>query len=162
MKEQPYSRIIEERLIAKFKKEFYQKTGKLLRVENYRPENLPYPIISLNDLEYVCNLHLPERFTSIKDDTRCFDVLYPRMIFMAIAYSMEYPIRRIASFMERDRTSVYNAVSNFDNLMQTGDPLCMDMYDCIVNQINSRYESTISTLSDASDYAKPAVSAVLL
>lgn len=158
----PYSRIMEERLVEKFKTEFFQKTGKLLRVHDYQPEGLPYPIISLSELEDICNQFIPENHYSIKDDTRIKEVLYPRMMFCSIAYTMDYPIRRIATYIERDRTTVYHAISAFDDLMSTKNPYCTDLHIKTVTQINSTYEPTAPTLLDASDYPESAVPAVLL
>ena len=162
MENKPYSRITEERLIEKYKKEFYMKTGKILRVDDYRPEGLPYPVVSLMELEAICAQFLPDTHSSIKDDTRQKEVLYPRMMFASLAYTMNYPIRRISTYIERDRTTIYHAISAFDDLMSTKNPYCTEMYEKTVTQLKSTYESTPSAVSEPSDYAQSVISAVLL
>jgi hypothetical protein len=162
MDTKPYSRIMEERLIERFKKEFFQKTGKLLKVQDYEPK-LPYPIVSLHDLEYICNQFIPVGYQSIKDDFRRKDIVYARMLFCNLAYSMGYPIKRIADHVERDRSSVYSAISTYDDLMQSNESFCTTLYRDVVNQLNNSYnESTTSAMHDASDYSESAVPAALL
>lgn len=161
METKPYSRIMEERMIERFKKEFFQKTGKILRIEDYQPE-IPYPIVSLHDLEYICNQYLPLDYQSIKDDTRKKEVVYPRMLFCNLAYSMGYPIRRIALYVERDRSTVYSAISTFDDLMESREPFCRELYDYVVSKLNNFYNgATIPTLSESPDLTESAVSPVL-
>lgn len=157
----PYSRIMEDRLIERFKKEFFQKTGKILRVEDYEPK-VPYPVVSLHDLESVCNYHLPLDHQSIKDDTRKKEVVYPRMLFCNLAYSMGYPIRRIAVYVERDRSTVYSAISTFDDLMESREPYCTELYHDVVNKLNNFYNgATIPTVSESSDLSESAVPPIL-
>lgn len=161
METQPYSRIMEDRMIERFKKEFFQKTGKILRVEDYQPK-IPYPVVSLHDLEFVCNYHLPLGNQSIKDDTRKKEVVYPRMLFCNLAYSMGYPIRRIAMYVERDRSTVYSAISTYDDLMQSREPFCTELYHEVVNKLNNLYNgATIPTVSEPSDITESAVPALL-
>lgn len=161
METKPYSRIMEDRMIERFKKEFFQKTGKILRVQDYQPQ-VPYPVVSLPDLEYVCNYHLPLDYQSIKEDTRKKEVLYPRMLFCNLAYSMGYPIRRIAMYVERDRSTIYSAISTYDDLMESREPFCTELYHDVVNKLNNFYNgTTIPTVSEPSDLTESAVPSLL-
>lgn len=163
MEKQLYSRMLEERLIEKFKKEFLEKTGKVLRVQDYQPNGLPFPIISLHDLQSICEEFLPEGSKGgLKRKTRYLEWVYPRMIFCNIAYAMGYSIKNIAEYMELDRTTIYNAVSTVDKLMFTNYFEVTDLYKRIVNKINHTHnESTISTVSDTPDYTESTLSALL-
>lgn len=164
MEKQLYSRITEERLIEKFKKEFFVKTGKNLKVQDYQQQGLPFPIISLYELQAICEEFLPEGSKGdLKRKTRYLDWVYPRMVFCSIAYTMQYSIKNISDFIERDRTSVYNAIQTFDNLVSTNFLEVCQLYDRIIDKINYTHnEPTTSTMHDASDYSESAVPAALL
>lgn len=101
-----YSRLVEERLIERFKKEFYQKTGKVLKVEDYQPEGLPFPVIGMMQLETILNQFIPSTFESIMDDTRIKEIAYPRMLFCNLAYTMGYKIRAIATYISSDSSDL--------------------------------------------------------
>jgi hypothetical protein len=164
MEKQIYSRMLEERLIEKFKKEFLDKTGKVLRVQDYHPHGLPFPIISLHELQAICEDFLPKETKSdLKRKTRCLEWVYPRMIFCNLAYSMNYSIKTISNYIERDRTSVYNAIKTIDNLVSTNFLEVSSLYYNIIVKINRIHnEPNVSTMSELSDYAKSAVPGLLL
>jgi hypothetical protein len=164
MQTKTYSRMMEERLIEKFKKEFFSKTGKPLRIMDYRPEGLPFPVISLPDLQSICEEFLPEdSIVDLKRKTRRLEWVYPRMIFCNIAYAMDYSIKSIAEYLDLDRTTIYNAVSTIDTLMSTNCSEITYLYNRIVTKINHTHnESTIPTMSGTQDYTKSAVSDLLL
>lgn len=150
-----YSRLLEDRLIEKYKKDFFSKTGKILSVDDYQPVGLPFPIIGLYDLQRICESFLPEDHFDLKEKTRLPNVVYPRLIFCHMAYNMSYSIKKIAEFIERDRTTVYSAIASIDNLMSTNYLEVVDLYNKIVNQI--KYESTISSVCRTPDLTEPAV-----
>lgn len=164
MEKQLYSRFTEERLIEKFKKEFFVKTGKNLKIQDYQQQGLPFPIISLYELQAICEEFLPEGSKGdLKRKTRYLDWVYPRMVFCSIAYNMHYSIKNISDFIERDRTSVYNAIQTVDNLVSTNFLEVSQLYYRIIDKINYTHnESTTSTMFDASDYSESAVPAALL
>lgn len=164
MQTKTYSRMTEERLIEKFKKEFFSKTGKKLCVEGYSPTDLPYPVISLYDLQSICEELLPEgNKGGLKRKTRYLDWVYPRMIFCHIAYSMDYSIKNISEFLELDRTTIYNAISTIDKLLSTNYLPVSNLFKKVVNKINeSHYGTTIPTMSEISDKPESALSTALL
>lgn len=160
MKKIIYSRLVEERLIERFKKEFYQKTGKILRVEDYQPEGLPFPVIGLMQLEAVLNDFIPNPFESIMEETRIKEVAYPRMLFCNLAYAMGYKIRAIATYVSKDRSTVYHAIDAINNMLITREPYLVKLYENVLKSINTLYnESTLPDVCEQRSHTESALSA---
>lgn len=163
MENRIYSRLVEERLIERFKKEFYQKTGKVLRVEDYSPEGLPFPVIGLMQLETVLNDFIPPAFESIMDETRIKEVAYPRMLFCNLAYNMGYRIRAIATYTRKDRSTIYHAIDAINDMLVTREPYVIDLYEKVINQINTLYnEPTLPDVCEQRYHTESALHADML
>ena len=130
-----YSRILEDRLIKKYKEEFLRKTGKLLRIQDHDLSSLPYPIYSLDDLKDKINELLPEPYVDITQLSRKKEIVYYRMFFCNIAYSMGYSLKQIGEAVQRDHSTVYHAIETIDDIMESNDVEIKKIYNIIITHL---------------------------
>lgn len=156
-----YSRILEARLIQKFQKEFFQKTGKTIKIEL---PITPYAKLSLTDLKELIDDMLPYPYTCIRVKCRKKEIVYLRMIYCNLAYGMGYSLKQIAREVDRDHTTIYNAVQTIDDLMASRDPIVTTLFNTAVDHLKTHpmNGTTISAVHGAPDHSESAVSPVLL
>lgn len=156
-----YSRILENRMIRRFQDEFFSKTGKHLQIKQ---TDLPYEVLPLEELKELFDEMLPHPYTCISEKSRKKEIVYVRMLYCNIAYGMGYSLKQIARMIDRDHSTIYNAIEVIDDLMESKEPFVTELYNTAVAHLKNHpmNGTIISAVHGAPDHSEPAVSAVLL
>lgn len=152
MSPEHYKVFLSERLIKKFKQEYFEKVGVVpeIYVRGLYSDFLDDGVseFDLKALYSIVNQYCPDD-EDLRTRKRTKRLVELRHIFFHIAKSLNYTVTEIGRFMGQDHTTVTHGVQQFQIRYMT-DERFQQLYESIVNVIKLRYGSS-AIISDASE-----------
>ena len=151
--------LLEKKLIADFKEEFFIKIGYYPLITtrvNVREENDSLKIMSLEQLEAYfmeCFPKVMGKPLNIRQKARYREVVDIRSLFAFFARAMKYKVVTIGKFLgNKDHTTILHYITLFNNQMETNSAyreLYRRIFNHIKEQTNKDEPSTLDHLDQA-------------
>lgn len=138
-----YEILLENKLIEKFREEFYEKLGYYPTVitKTINKGQQEFKMMSLKELKTYFDPFLPVIYgkrTPLDSKSRKRELVELRHIFSYIARKMGFSLLTIGQFLNnRDHSTIINNLRVFDNLIQT-DPDFREKYNIILQYIKTK------------------------
>lgn len=140
-----YAKMMESKLIAAFREDFYTKLGyyPIVLTSTQDDSKGRIPLMSLESLEKFFTPFLPTIngvLYTLKTHRRHREIVELRMIYCYIARKLTYTLGQIGEYLgNRDHTTVIHNTKVFMELYESNE-LFREKYYKIINHITSEYE----------------------
>lgn len=150
-----YRKTLEEKLINKFKKEFYEKIGYMPQVIKMHQHNSEIPYMPLHDIIDSVNSVMEHKFGTrrvnkklirITSYLRIREATEYRFIYFKIARDMGYTFKEIGKVLKTDKhdgydhTTVMHGVNTFDDLLSTNENFAIK-YQEVIDYIKETFKN---------------------
>lgn len=154
MNTKEYAKQLENKLIAQFKKQFYDKMGYepiiITQVKTKSSHSEIIPLMSLETLQGYFDPFLPLFFgktVPLSSKLRIREIVELRNIYCHLAKQMNFSLKTIGvSIGNRDHTTVIHNLNAFSSLIETNDTF-RERFQIILKHIKSNHEP--STMDDS-------------
>lgn len=106
---------------------------------NYRVSSKIFP--DLKDIDQ--SIHYLYNTVDFKNKSREAHIVFYRHIFCKVAYDLGYKHPSIASYLNKDRTSIIHAIKKINDYLAIKDPETTKVYSSITNYLIDTYGETI-------------------